>query len=58
MSFNEENAHEAGEDRVATGGEQTFTTRLAIISVAWILTALLAGVGFVAFSDVIAALAA
>lgn len=53
MSHNEQQAGDIGD---SSDGSQDFTSKLAAISVLWVLAALLAGGGLVAFSDVLASL--
>lgn len=56
MSLETQQATESP-DSTADDGSRTFTEELKIICTLWILGAILAGIGFVAVSDVFAGLA-
>lgn len=55
MSLQEKQADETATS-AATGGGRDLTTELTVICTLWLLGALLAGVGFVAFRGVFAGL--
>jgi hypothetical protein len=52
MSLNDQQGHETGNASATEDGDNSLTREVAIICTAWITTALLAGVGFVALRDV------
>lgn len=52
MSLNEQQGHEAGDSSGTDGDGRPLTREVAMICTAWIVTALLAGVGFVLLRDV------
>jgi hypothetical protein len=52
MSLNDQQGHETGNASATEDDDNSLTREVAIICTAWIMTALLAGVGFVALRDV------
>lgn len=52
MSLNEQQAHETSETSAMDDDGRSLTRQLTLICTAWVVTALLTGVAFVALRDV------